>query len=583
MPLRGWRRTAALIFTNRRLQVFRRLSFQVFRRSGLFTCPLLLLLLVAVPAMAQKKKTSQPPPPRLGEVTIDRYRELIWQPEDNYFLSPGPVRIILRDADTGQETVLTADDAEAIPVKDAQGRPTGELDIKVKGHLRLERPEGVLSGRALSYRARSQTGEVSDAEGRVENLLLHGRRIELLPGQVLRATDASFTTCDRARPDYHITAREIRINAGGKVKAKNVTFWLGSSRILSLPYLEKTFRHTVENPIPLPGFSKENGLQMRFSNDIVSEPSLSFNYNITLSLRRTPQGLIAYERDLGATPEDAAPPQTHVQTITDPLRSALESHPALLRESTDPIEGNRRTTFYALLDNGGFVYNRNRTDLRVSRLPEIGLSLSNILSRQALPDDPNAPRPPAESAFGKGFFSPGKWLLNADAGMGYVQERPTGAEDAKLGFRAEAISPLFRVAGPLYVRYGGTAWTSAYSSGNAYALLGPEAELSYLPNRRTLIGAAYRYFQDFGKTPFLFDRRDVRHELRLRYGFLGTHWAYDLGVNYDMERKRAYDTLVSFRRRFDCMEVGISYHTRSQGFSIILNLLPGNLQKLTAK
>jgi hypothetical protein len=82
--------------------------------------------------------------------------------------------------------------------------------------------------------------------------------------------------------------------------------------------------------------------------------------------------------------------------------------------------------------------------------------------------------------------------------------------------------------------------------------------------------------QDVGNTPFLFDQRDVRHELRLRYAFLGAHWGYDLSLKYDLERRRAYDSIFSVRRRFDCMEIGISYQTRSQGFSLILNLLPGS-------
>ena len=50
------------------------------------------------------------------------------------------------------------------------------------------------------------------------------------------------------------------------------------------------------------------------------------------------------------------------------------------------------------------------------------------------------------------------------------------------------------------------------------------------------------HVRNFGKTPFLWDRRDVRHELRGGYGFLCAHWAYDAEVKYDMERVRAYDT-----------------------------------------
>ena len=105
--------------------------------------------------------------------------------------------------------------------------------------------------------------------------------------------------------------------------------------------------------------------------------------------------------------------------------------------------------------------------------------------------------------------------------------------------------------------------------------MAPEAELAILLRPNTLIGAAYKHQFDFGATPFVFDRLDVAHEMRLRYGFFGAHWAYDTVVKYDLEKFRAYDSVFAIRRRLDCMEYGVQYHTRNQGFSLILNLLPG--------
>jgi len=517
-----------------------------------------------LPAAAQRKAEPKPPP-HLGRVTIDRFSELTWRPEDNYIQSPGPVRLILRNAITGEETLLEADDVE--------GSPTG--DIVVKGGLRLVGPEGILTGRGLTFRAADRTGQVLNAEARRENLLVRAGKIEMLPNQNLRASQASFTTCTEKRPHYHISARELRVSPEGKVRAKQITFWIGGTRILSLPGFEKSFRRAVENPIPLPSFSKETGIQLRLSNDPISEPATSFDYNILLPLRRTPQGTVSFEHDLGSPAENAAPPRTRVLATLDPLRTSLETNPALLRSVTAPSQTERRTILYALVAANHYVYNRRRTDLRVSRLPEVGVSLLNILNRPPLEEDPRSPRPQAESVFGRGFFRTDNWLLNVEAGLGYFSERPTRAETSRLGARTDATSPLFRFAHPLYVRFGGTGWVNVYGTGRAYSILAPELELNVLLGRSTLLSAAYRYQQEFGKTPFVFDRRDVRKELRLRYGFLGGRWAYDLAVKYDLDRKRAYDTGFSIRRRFDCMEIGFGYQTRAQGFGIILNLLPG--------
>jgi hypothetical protein len=499
-------------------------------------------------------------PPKLGQITIDEYKELIWQPEDNYIKSPGHVRIVMQDADTGELTTLIADDAE--------GSPTG--DIIVKGNLRLIRGEGTLTGRALTYRAATRTGVVLNAQAQLANALVTGEKIELMPNQDVKAFRASFTTCIERIPHYHVTARELTLNTKRQVRAKQITFWLGRTRVISLPSYKKDFSKSVENPIPLPGYSKENFLQFHFRDDILAEPKTSFNYDVQLSLRRTPSGSLVYESDLGHPSDDQSPPRTRRFAATEPLRTALETSPALLRGSIPEAE-EKRTSLYAMLTSNNFVYNRQRTDLRVSRLPEVGISARNIFNRK-----PPNPEGGPISVFGTGFFTPANWLLNAEAGFGYFQERGDNlrANDSRLGLRADAASPSSRITGPLYVRYGATAWQNFYGNGNSYTLLAPEAELTYLLRPNTLIGAGYRYQHDFGRTPFVFDRRDVRHEMRLRYGFLGARWAYDMELKYDMERLRAYDSIFAIRKRLDCMEFGVAYRTRSQSFNLLLNLIP---------
>src|SRR5262249_39740321 len=151
------------------------------------------------------------------------------------------------------------------------------------------------------------------------------------------------------------------------------------------------------------------------------------------------------------------------------------------------------------------------------------------------------------------------------------QERPTEVKSGKVGIQATAASPLFPVAGPLHARYGFTGWMSAYEAGKNYSLFSPEVELDYLLGHSVLIGGTYAYYKDFGHTPFVFDHKDVTHEARFRYAFLGGKWAYDFGIFYDLERGRAYDTQVSIRRRLDCLEVGAAYSARNQGFQFILN------------
>ncbi len=529
----------------------------------------------AYPAYAQAQKQETNPLPKLTNVTIDLFRMLEWEPTENFFRSASPIRILFEFTDlvTGEKSVTT------LEADDVEGSPTTE--IRVRGKLTLTRSEGVLKGEQLQFSPEERTGTVMNAETRVANLSLKGSRVNLLPGQILKASGASFTTCIHGRPDYRITAREVEVQGERqKVKARDITVWLGGTRLISLPFFEKSFRRTVQNPIPLPGYSKEEGIQFRFRNELLSTPRVLWDYDVQLSLRRTPQGSITYESDL-RTPKPNDPPPSSRRIFADnPQRTALESNPALLASSTDLPENLPRATFYVQASSNEFVYNRKRSDLRISRRPEVGVSFRNLLNRPATPEIPPGTRPEAQSAFGRGFLSPSLWLVNAEVGLAYIRERPSRVEEARLGARMDATSPLFQITGPIYVRYGGTTWMNLYGNGNRYTLFAPEVETDVLLRPNTLIGAAYRYQHSFGATPFLFDRQDVRHELSLRYGFIGAQWGYELRVKYDMERKRAYDTLFSIHRRFDCMEIGISYQARSQGLGVIFNLLPGALENL---
>jgi len=528
---------------------------------------ILVIVIVATrpaPTAGQIAKRGKHTTPVLGQVVIDRYRDLIWQPENNTFKSPGPVRIILTDAVTGEKTVLLADDAEGM----ANG------DILVRGAVRLERPEGTLTGRDLKFNSQNQTGSVLEAKANLSGIHVEGRRLELLPGSAIRATDAWFTTCSLPNPHFHITARQLEVSSGRRVKAKNVSFWLGRVRILSLPEISKSFSKTSQLALPFPGYSKETGIQFHLRDDVVSDPGTLMAYDVGLSMRRTPTGTISYGHDLIAQDPNVGPPSAHLTMAGEPLRTALVANPPPTLQSLDenPIQPPRRATFYAMVTSSGFEYNRKRTDLRVSRLPEMGITLANLTGETA--------QAAASCArVDRAAFRPQNWLVNLELSTAYIKEAPTGASDERISLRSEAVGPFLKLAGPLRMRFGFTAWTNLYGRGTAYALLAPEVELDYLLNRRTLIGASYLNMSDFGATPFTFDRRDITHELRLLLGHSGTQWAFDLGVNYDVDRHRAYDVEASVRRRWDCVEVGLGWRTRAQSISLIFNLLPAREPK----
>jgi hypothetical protein len=493
----------------------------------------------------------------VGSILIDRYDLLEWMPETNHFHSPGPVRLSFVDPITNEATVLTADDAE--------GSPTEK--VVVHGRLLMVRPEGWLTGRSLTYQPGAQTGSVLDAQADLKGCAISGARIDMLGSRAIRATQAMLTTCSAQHPDYRITAREISFSQNGTVKARDVSFWAGRTRVFVLPYLTKSFSRTVSTPFPLPTYTKDGGPQIHLGHEAIDDPGMLLTYDLVLAMRKPLQGSVIFERDLGRPSATMAAPRTRPEALYYPQRSVLAAHPALLREAEIQEIGPPRTSAYVLASANMFTYNPRRTDLQVSRSPEAGFVLQNMLGHR--------------SASGSGVdradssMKATDWLLNLECGIGSIHERPTDRTSSRVALHSEAVSPLMTLAGPLRIRWGGSVWANGYGTGEGYGLIAPEGELEYLLRPNTIIGTGYRYMLATGTTPFEFDARSIRHELRVWYGFIGAHWGYSLSLAGDLDHRSVYDTAVSIRRRFDCMEIGVSYKTRAQMLGLILNLLPG--------
>ncbi len=520
---------------------------------------------LAVPTPAQTKSPAvvpSAPKPSSEEVLvrIDSFRDLIWRPADNYFLSPGPVRIQLRSVARGETMVLTADDAE--------GRPDG--DIAVKGKLTLVREGSTVTGRHLTLNPVTETGSILEAEALVGRIRVRGDRLAMSPRRGLVAGGASFTTCEGAPPHYRITARELRLSENGTVTARGVTLWIGNKPILAVPWLQKSFRNKVESPFPLPGYSKETGPIFKLRNDIQSSPASALTYEVVASLRKAPYGNLTFERDMARVDPEAAPPATRKVAWREPIASALEMHRTFSAPDRDPWDDDHRVVAYAAAGVLDYVGHRTRTDLRLSRLPEIGIA--GHRSGQA---NGRGGEHAQMNSQGNGTRTNAGFGYHWDLSAGRYFEKPTDVEATRTALRAGVATPSLEVLPGLSLRAGIAASGQAYDAGQTYTTLAPELEAYWSAQERIGFGVAFKHQLDGGKTPFAFDRVDVRNEMRLACRGDSGGWAYSLAVCYDTDRMRAYDTSFAVRRKLDCMEFGLTYRSRSQGLGVIFNLLPG--------
>jgi hypothetical protein len=513
----------------------------------------------------------QKPP---AEITVSKFRKLRWSPQEERIASQGPVKITYTDPTTNKITTLTAQDLEY----DAQ-----KGVAKASGSIQLEREEGQFAGQSIEYNFKTDAGFVTGAILLSPYFRMRGDRIERMTDGTYVVENGYFTTCENQRPDYQIRAGKLTVSPNRFVSARKITFYAGGTALISLPSYRRNLRVSSGASIPRFSFNKTDGIAFRQADTPINRPNEVLDYDLRVNFRRIPAGFVTYQRDLRQA-ASGLPPLGLLPTLDDPLRGFLEQlSPATYQEYAtsryqEPPEP--RTTLFAVLQNDQFVYNRRRSDLIISRFPEFGVRWTNILGRRPTTNDQQPTTNNQQSTTSNLDASAVRqrqgntpFILDLSASLGGMRELPTRATAGRLSLQASLATQPIILSKNLSMRFGVSSWLNLYSQGSIYSLLSPEFDIHYLPTSTTFFSVGYRYAADAGQTPFVFDRRDIRHELRLRAQF-GGPWAFGVMTRYDLERIRAYDTEFAILRNFDCLQIGIGYRARAQQFSIIFNLLP---------
>ena len=519
------------------------------------------------------------PPRKLGPLDLDQFEHMTWTNGTVLHLEKS-VRIRYTDPQTSVPTVLEADVVDF-------NYATGELkasgnfvDIQHPLPFRLTREDAAFTGRNITVNVKDGNGFLTNADLQTDLYHLTGERIEIRD-KIYLVTRGTFTTCIRRHPDYHIAARDIRLDPGKDVKAHGVSFYAGPTKLITLPYFKRSLKSGSGYSLPItPTFNKRDGIGLHYQASPIAHHDSLLHLDILANIKRAPTGYASYQKDLLPT-EDPSPPSSIITPLSYPLRTVLEEmNPPTFREYAEnsyPEPIARRTTFYAVVQNQQFIYNRKYTDLGVSRFPEVGVRLLNQLGSSYPKNLGDASQerdaPALKAPHGFGFATNVRPVLDLSASLGGIEEFPSKTMAGRLASRISLASTPFLISPRLSARAGLTDWVNFYSTGNAYNLFSPEFEFNYAMTRTSSLNAGYSFFTDVGKTPFLFDQRDVRQELRLAY-----HVSGPVGFGYitklDIGRSRFYDSEVAVTRNFDCMQIGLSYRLRSQSIGIIFSLTP---------
>ncbi len=368
-------------------------------------------------------------------------------------------------------------------------------------------------------------------------------------------TNVSFTTCQGARPDYRITARELRLLPNSRVRARSVSLYLGGFKVITLPFLvTRTGRQSgAHRFFPRPSFDKDDGFSLAQEFRIIDSSRLHTTADLKLTTKRGLEGELRDEYGLDGVLSGFPGRLFNFDSLRN---SALEMPRLPLGCTPTPedlsTEGLARVRQFGRFSLKQRTYDIRNTGLVVYRQPELGIDyIAPHLNPAGSDLDPRLQLYPEVTAtWGRFKEVPGSVGFTSRWGA----TAAIGANVARLG-RYAAIQPVL-----LYGAYH-------YDTGESYQWWGYGVEASRLfPSGATVTG---RYIKrsDSGDSPFLFDTVDVFQEAQAAFQVpFGKH-VLGFVEGFDVDRGRTYDWQLLYGYRTDCLAAWVTWRSRLERLS----------------
>ncbi|MGC8971103.1 MAG: hypothetical protein ACP5K2_02725 [bacterium] len=150
-----------------------------------------------------------------------------------------------------------------------------EIDPKTwilvaKGNVSIIQEKNTLNGERLTLFLREDKYRLDNVKGEITDrsikgfIYIKGDSLEKTSDSSIKGKEISFTTCDLETPHYHIKARELVIYPQERLYATDVSFYIGNTRIFSLPYYNLLFDYPDRQPvIPEIGNSTDKGYYVK--------------------------------------------------------------------------------------------------------------------------------------------------------------------------------------------------------------------------------------------------------------------------------------------------------------------------------
>ncbi len=154
-----------------------------------------------------------------------------------------PVEITSSGETTYENGVATARDNVAIHIGDTDiygdfaQYNSRTHEVSVEGHVRIYRDVNIYVAERGVYNIETKQIRTSNVRTDYHPYFLSGENVTETSANVYRVEDATFTTDDSPRPDFHLHARTVRVYENDHVVFQNVTMYVGKIPVFWWPYM----------------------------------------------------------------------------------------------------------------------------------------------------------------------------------------------------------------------------------------------------------------------------------------------------------------------------------------------------------
>lgn len=196
------------------------------------------------------------------------------QEKDGVTLEKGPTRMRAREVTGFPEGVMRArGDVQVVRDKDTLFADELEYDrvqdrVRGRGHVRLCRGDGEVSGEEIDYSPSREEGKITESQFRLSEKQGRGtaKEVQILGKEKVRMRSAAFTSCEKGVDDWFLRSQELTFNRTTNVAtARHARLEFFDVPVAYVPYISFNTKRERKTGFLFPslGNSGSNGFEFR--------------------------------------------------------------------------------------------------------------------------------------------------------------------------------------------------------------------------------------------------------------------------------------------------------------------------------